>query len=146
MRPHRVTASDPGPYTRSSCQPMEMGTGQTEDAQMLGSWGYFEVPCQSFAADRWRDPGRNICCRIVHYRVANLCSPSTYPCNMPFPESSSPARREGTEPARVNSGFVVEMSRKPAICPLPGLRTAIIHAGDPMLGDMGSVRGNVSYW
>ena len=60
-----------------------------------------------------------------------------------FPESGSPARQEGTEPAGVKSDFVVEMSRKPALCPLPGLCRAIIHAGDPMLGDMGSERGNV---
>lgn len=75
--------------------------------------------------------------------MASLGSPTAHPYDAPFPESSSPARHEGTEPAGVKSDFVVEMSRKPALCPLPGLCGAIIHAGDPMLGDMGSERGNV---
>lgn len=100
---------------------------------------------QSFTTDGSWDPGRNTRCMILCYRIANLSLCDTFPCNAPFPESSSPACQEGTEPAGVNCDFV-ETSRKPALCPLPGPRRAIIHAGDPMLGDMALERGNVWYW
>lgn len=67
--------------------------------------------------------------------------------HLPFQPTISRAeltRSPGGNGARgVKSDSGVEMSRKPALSPLAALCRAISHAGDPMLGDMGSERGNV---
>lgn len=67
--------------------------------------------------------------------------------HLPFQPTVSPAELTrspgGNGASGVKSDFDVEMSRKPGLSPLAALCRAIIHAGDPMLGDMGSERGNV---
>lgn len=114
---------------------MEAATGW-KGRPVPGFWAVGGL-LEPFHCGSVREAGRSACFRIV------------WNC-IDLPSSSAPSQLGGQgewsqgDEGRLPGGEMGEMSGKPAPAPAtasPG--TAIIHAGEPMLGDMGSGRGNV---